>query len=67
LVHLLLSKENKDGIEKVKKLKPEDRKAQLKKQQSDYRNWKSNPKADKSVLHEILKRGKHTVIVSDMV
>lgn len=57
LIHLLLNKECRDGLEKVKKLKTEDRKAQLKSLQSQHSNWKANPKADKAILHDLLKQG----------
>lgn len=54
---MLLGKETRDGVEKVKKMKPDDRKNQLKMLQSQHKNWKSNPRADKSVLHGILTQG----------
>lgn len=54
---MMLNKESRDGIEKVKKLKAEERKAQLKSLQSQHANWKTNPKADTAVVHELLKQG----------
>lgn len=55
---MLQGKEAKEGIEKARKMKSEDRKKQLKVLQSQHQNWKSNPRADKSVLKGILMQGK---------
>lgn len=57
LIFLLQGKEAKDGVIKAKKMKPEERKAQLKVLQNQHQNWKINPRADKSVLRGIILQG----------
>ncbi|KAL4226590.1 hypothetical protein ACF0H5_014574 [Mactra antiquata] len=54
LIHMLLGKEGKLGIEKCKKMKSEERKHELKVLQKQHQQWKSNPRADNSVLKNIL-------------
>ncbi|XP_053377355.1 trichohyalin-like isoform X2 [Mercenaria mercenaria] len=54
LIFMMQGREAKDGIDKARKMKADDRKHQLKVLQSQHQNWKSNPRADKTVLRGIL-------------
>ena len=45
-------------------MKPEERKHAIKALQSQHKNWKSNPRADKSLLHALLKEGKYVLVAS---
>ncbi|WAR25161.1 hypothetical protein MAR_010865 [Mya arenaria] len=57
LMELLVSKDTSVGVDRARKLKPEDRKAQLKVLQSQHKQWKANPRADPGVLLQILTQG----------
>ena len=58
MIGWLQSNDSKSIGSKVRKMKAEERKTALKNLKAQHRNWKSNPKADKSVLHSIIKEGR---------
>ena len=59
MISLLQSNDSVSLRNRARKMKPEECKQAIKTLQSQHKNWKSNPRADKSVLHALLKEGKY--------